>query len=414
MGSKIIFLSDIHIGNNSPTNWYQSSIHQPYLMAALQYVIDNKDEIQELVILGDLIDFWTYLPDTQPPPFYSYDITVDSIMSQNPAIFGSISTGKIGKLGEAVRALNGNVSIVHGNHDMTLTQKMLDKIPTGGPYRINLQSDIYFPLGTKCKDIACTHGHIFSMLCAPDHEAANLIAPLPLGYYVTRAGAYLAAKGITPSKPNVAFLPNAGEPIGLNLSYYTWAKIFAVMGVSSLGAAISEGVQAETGLGWNVPIKLSDGTHTTLNNAYYHFSNLFDTWYYKKGIDGVYLGYSGAYDALKYPDDDNDLSPYARQMASTYKAKIVVMGHTHVPKDNTKPLQSLTNSDNNRNFIYANAGFNCPSIPDMQAPDEKRPTFVEIDESDSGYTVSMMQVEKSGTTYKVNPDPNIPPERIGK
>jgi hypothetical protein len=45
--NKIVVLSDVHIGTNVPTNWYQKSFHEPYLSAILDYVIDNADSIQE-------------------------------------------------------------------------------------------------------------------------------------------------------------------------------------------------------------------------------------------------------------------------------------------------------------------------------------------------------------------------------
>jgi hypothetical protein len=28
--NKIVVLSDVHIGTNVPTNWYQKSFHEPY------------------------------------------------------------------------------------------------------------------------------------------------------------------------------------------------------------------------------------------------------------------------------------------------------------------------------------------------------------------------------------------------
>lgn len=61
--NKIIVLSDIHISTNEPTNWYQKNFHEPYLSAILDYVIPESDSIQELILLGDIFDSWTYPPD---------------------------------------------------------------------------------------------------------------------------------------------------------------------------------------------------------------------------------------------------------------------------------------------------------------------------------------------------------------
>ncbi len=35
-GSRVVVLNDIHIGNSENTCWYQKSVHEPYLLAALE------------------------------------------------------------------------------------------------------------------------------------------------------------------------------------------------------------------------------------------------------------------------------------------------------------------------------------------------------------------------------------------
>lgn len=60
-------ISDVHIGDGTPTVWYQPSVHEPYLVAALDWVVANKDSVRELVLLGDMFDLWTYPPAKRPP-----------------------------------------------------------------------------------------------------------------------------------------------------------------------------------------------------------------------------------------------------------------------------------------------------------------------------------------------------------
>jgi UDP-2,3-diacylglucosamine hydrolase len=45
-------------------------------------VVDNKGDVDRLIILGDLFDFWTYPPDQTPP-------TTDEIIDANPNVFGA-------------------------------------------------------------------------------------------------------------------------------------------------------------------------------------------------------------------------------------------------------------------------------------------------------------------------------------
>ncbi len=419
--NKIIILSDIHIGTNTPTNWYQKAVHEPFLNTALEYIIFNADSILELIILGDLLDFWTYLPAEIPPGFFDPNNPSNSILSQNSNIFGDPAKKIPGQLGRVIDALEGNVSYVHGNHDMTVTQSELNHIYTTSGHSIKLRPDpFYFAPGVCATEIVCTHGHIFSMLCAPDFESANKIKPLPLGYYVTRTGAYLAAEQLTPQKPNVAYFPNTGEPTGIDLTYDDYLKIMGDLIRYSLGGAITSAVQAETGYGWKDPIKLPDGPIRTLDDAFYQFAGLLDTWANKIGLDGNPLGESGAFQALLDVDIDNNLLPYAQAMAAKWNSKIVVMGHTHVPDDEISKQESekeraarlararlqVQETGNGASFIYANSGFTCPSIPDMTPdkpddPPKKAPTFVEIEMGDTNYTVRVKNVSFVDNVYIV-------------
>jgi len=110
MKNKIIILSDIHIGDNSPTCWYQKSVHEPYLAAILKWVIDNAQDVSELVLAGDVIDTWTYPFNVRPPVF-------TEIAAKNPNIFGLQ-----GWLARALDALGGAVTYISGNHDMSVTE----------------------------------------------------------------------------------------------------------------------------------------------------------------------------------------------------------------------------------------------------------------------------------------------------
>ena len=81
-GTTVAVLSDIHIGDNSNTCWYQASVHEPYLVAALDFIADNAEMFQEVVLLGDLVDTWTYAPSVTPP-------TMADIIAKNPNVLGN-------------------------------------------------------------------------------------------------------------------------------------------------------------------------------------------------------------------------------------------------------------------------------------------------------------------------------------
>jgi UDP-2,3-diacylglucosamine pyrophosphatase LpxH len=194
--NKIVVLSDVHIGDNTPTVWYQQRYHEPYLAALLDHVVERADEITELVILGDFVDFWTYPPDRRPPSF-------TDISAANPGIFGPS-----GKLTAAVKALQGRVSYVPGNHDMSITQADLDSLPLARGNRINLHGgEVYLPAAGGGR-LLMAHGNRWTMFNAPD--LATRLAPLPIGHFATRSFCHMLQRTLKPGQ-TVADLATRGS-----------------------------------------------------------------------------------------------------------------------------------------------------------------------------------------------------------
>jgi UDP-2,3-diacylglucosamine pyrophosphatase LpxH len=108
MRKKTVILSDIHIGDNSTTCWYQQKYHEPYLIKALDYIEHNAASIEEVILLGDIFDFWTYPCGSTPPSF-------SDIVNANPNILGP--RGRLKQVADKVP-----VTYVNGNHDMNITK----------------------------------------------------------------------------------------------------------------------------------------------------------------------------------------------------------------------------------------------------------------------------------------------------
>ena len=53
---RAVVISDVHIGDGTPTVWYQQAVREPYLATILDYVIDTgtkeEEPIRELVLLA--------------------------------------------------------------------------------------------------------------------------------------------------------------------------------------------------------------------------------------------------------------------------------------------------------------------------------------------------------------------------
>jgi len=341
--NKLIFISDVHIGDNSPTVWYQQRYHEPYLKAIFDYVNANAGSIRELIILGDFVDFWTYPPDVRPPGFAA-------IAAANPGVFGPA-----GMLNQALDALGGKVSYLPGNHDMGVRQSDLDTV--GGRRKVRLlDQELYFPLGAD-RSIVCAHGHGYTMFNAPD--PTTRLAPLPIGHFITRSYCHMLARTLKPGQ-TVADLANQGAPDSIDLGGLVKSLDF-----DSVIDTVVNYASNEMRMKLDEPIVLPSGDTTTLGEVKTIYNKLWHNW-----IEWGGGGDAGELIAKKVALADmlngTYLPWFAQKMALENDASLVVMGHTHVP------VRGLENA-----FVdYVNTGFDCASMPDMA---KRHATFIELD-----------------------------------
>ena len=379
--NKIIVLSDIHISTNEPTNWYQKDFHEPYLSAILDYVIRESDSIQELILLGDIFDSWTYPPDRRPPTFTDF-------LNANPNIFG-----ENGKLSQALTALQGKVTYVNGNHDMEIAEHDLHQIPNSSNYQVKYSPDlIYYVQTAGGKKIAFTHGHIFTMFNAP--YADSEISPLPLGYFITRSVAYMLNKTLKPGQ-TVADLAGQGAPNSINLQGLV-SSVDAAMSSGSIGLInlVLDYIMEETRIPKDEPIILPNGQTTTMAQAKELYRNLQNKWVsdWGGGKDGISATAKSAIADL----NGTYIAWFAQRSALISDSDLIVLGHTHSPK------LGITNG-----FVkYANNGFECPSSPDIP-PQGVTFSVVDTDNCEA----SIYQVLKQNTSYQISPY-SAPPDSV--
>lgn len=374
---KIVVLSDIHIGTNYKTNWYQKEFHEPYLSAILDHVIQNKDSIQELILLGDIFDFWTYPPNMIPPAFAD-------MLAANPNIFGVN-----GKLSQVLTALQGRVTYVNGNHDMNVTKNDLDQIPNSDGYKINYCPEpIYYVQTDQGKKIAFTHGHIFTMFNNP--YLGTEISPLPVGYYITRSVAYKWDRELKPGQ-TVADLRGQGAPTGVEHPLELLTKIEG--GRDTIVDILLSYMETQTGIREEEPINLPNGLKTTFAEARKLYSNLWSQWVHKGGggEDGQLVARKSAIADF----DGSYIAWFAQQSALTSGSDLIVLGHTHTPKCGLS--KGLVN--------YVNNGFECASKPDIS---QKTFTFTVVETKSIKSSIWAVKKQQEGTfsiqAYNTSPD----------
>ena len=121
-----VVLSDVHIGNGAPTCWYQPSVHERPLTEVLKWILARREVIREVILLGDLFDVWTYPPSQRPP-------SMADIIAANRTLLGPS-----GPLAAVARAFPGEVRMLLGNHDGSLTRADIDLLNRSLGARIEL------------------------------------------------------------------------------------------------------------------------------------------------------------------------------------------------------------------------------------------------------------------------------------
>lgn len=329
----VVALSDVHLGTLDPTVWYQPHLHEPYLVHLLDWVVEQADHIRELVLLGDIVDFWTYPADVRPPSFAD-------IAACHPAVFGLD-----GALARALDALDGQVTYVPGNHDQGITADEVASIRSRSGHHVELIEDVpYLPV----PGLAMAHGHHDTLFNAP--TTTGPFAPLPLGYFVTRAVATRWTQGLDEGQ-TVAALAGQGAPNGIDLR--SLIGVASGVGARSVAATVLDFVASATAMSPLTDIVMPDGSTANLLDARAAYEHTWTEWADANG--GGVAGQSAAGRATLADFDGSYLGWFAQRMAFEHACDLVVMGHTHVPVGGLDA--SLVN--------YINTGFDCPSEPDL-------------------------------------------------
>jgi UDP-2,3-diacylglucosamine pyrophosphatase LpxH len=366
-----VVLSDVHIGDNTPTCWYQSRVHDPQLAAVIAWILSRAGAVREVVLLGDLFDLWTYPPSVRPP-------SMSRIIAANPTLLGPR-----GPFAALVRALPRRVRLLLGNHDHGLTQADIDELnrALGGNRsageRIELVESTYRVLnGSSGARTVLSHGHHWTMFNAPDPRSRW--RGLPVGHFVTRAIGYQLSRSLRPGE-TAADRRNSANPMGVDLlaALGSWNRR------DDLAAFLLTYICNVTGMSQTASIILPDGSTTTVRDAMRVYAGLFTEWVRREGRQA---------DALRAAAADwrgTDLAWFAQRLALQTASDLAVMGHTHTA------VGGLVVSPVN----YVNSGYECVARPDSARGTPY--TFAAIDLERA--RAQVMAVVRGAGGYSVTP-----------
>ncbi len=351
---KRVFVSDVHMS----TGWSLSDPQRRYdwldadeadNFAQFLANLNDDSSVQEVILLGDIMDDWVYPIDKQPP---RYDEIVQATHIR--AVLNNLKA--------LAQNRNKHVVYVVGNHDITLMTDRFRQL------RDKFFRDISFQESYETPDgIFAEHGHQYVMWNAAD--PSNI---LPEGHYISRLAATVEARKnercrqaqviarlFTSEKFTMNTRVRIEDPmINLPLSYLA----------NKLGIDDSE------------PIVTADGASITLGDVRAMYVDLSARWEASHGTLDVLR--SAVREAI-------GLAGVADQIATERDKAVIIFGHTHT-KENRYLGQpdAVTGEIEDPYAVYANCGSWC----NHNDPSPRPYTYVvtEYDEGNGKHTVSLM------------------------
>lgn len=149
----------------------------------------KREDVEEVVVLGDLFDQWI-IPDDSAP-----NIRFDDIADNNREVMQKLSG--LPRVGIDVTYVPGNHDLPFSLNDIAARRDFIARVLPGVKY---VCDDSAAPPRVVCRRgfLAAEHGHMYCLCNAPDwseNQQTPLVHKsfLPLGYFVSRPVAYKEA-----------------------------------------------------------------------------------------------------------------------------------------------------------------------------------------------------------------------------
>jgi UDP-2,3-diacylglucosamine pyrophosphatase LpxH len=352
---KRVFVSDVHMSPGwslgSPKgryDWFDrdEAAHFADFLAHL----DTDDSIQEVILLGDILDDWVYPIDVRPPHYEQI-----------------VSAAHVVPIMDNLKALSDKKHVVYvqGNHDLTITDDQLSRFRSTFFPRISFRDSFETADG-----IYAEHGHRHVMYDAADPDPGNT---LPLGHYISRLAATIEArkaKRCRQSEVTETLFPSTSVNVNnRGLKRDPFVNVPLTYLANELGDVNDA-----------TPIVTVSGNTITLGRVREMYKNLSRDWAEDHGaldpLHSIWMEAEGFWGLVQ-------------QMAVDMNKKVIILGHTH-KKENCYlgTPDAITGEISEPYAIYANCGSWC----NHNDPHPKPYTYVvtEYDEATDRHTVSLM------------------------
>lgn len=366
------------MGTNEKENWYQKYVHEKALKSVLSYITSKGKNVKDVVILGDFFDNWMYERNAKIP---SPSEIVSNCIDANKDVF---EPGNEGNFIDMMEAIGGDFYYINGNHDMEIGVDAINQAfhKYNPSKKVKGEQDPKKNIAYHSTDgvVYGEHGHTHSLLCKVDVNEKNKIAPLPLGYFISRFVANIAKNQVVQEDlKSVAEIPDSGNPtFGIVKKHLD--AILKKLNDPNLGEFAHTllsllGVIDDQDSLKNTNFNMADGIVLNGEEA--------STYYEWLKIMQVFNPFSEEGRQFYEADLNNSLDNVGRNLCDIDRHNVVIMGHTHVPKI-MKRLEG--------GRIYANTGYMCPDLPGLENG-SRYISFVEVENEEKNYTVRLMKVD---------------------
>jgi UDP-2,3-diacylglucosamine pyrophosphatase LpxH len=288
-----IFVSDVHIGAGlgldpepGKHTWEWCTREDLARFVAFVRWVQTRDEVKELVLLGDMFDSWVFPHDIRPP-------TLAEMLRAEHAR----------EAVEALEQLAGKIRVVYlpGNHDITMDPITLATVMPSVVFGGSGIEDAYFATGR----LRGEHGHAHALFCSGDLSRDQ---GLPLGYFISRLAA-------------TADRETGGHGI---TRQQLLRDIVDMIEKDDLGKGVLDAICLRAGLNENdkiiMPNDMWGGMTISVKHVGQLYAGLFTRWERSHGLVAAMFA---------IPAEMNDLEACAMPMFARGGTNAVIMGHTH-------------------------------------------------------------------------------------
>jgi UDP-2,3-diacylglucosamine pyrophosphatase LpxH len=341
--TKRFFISDIHLSSQTlyddPKNpaWYNPETHNPRLFGFLEStVLAQKDQIKDLILLGDVFNTWV-CPAKKTPPKYS------EIFTANRPVLNMFK--KIIKAGIGLYYVNGN-------HDYDLDKATLQHVIPG----INFIN--YYRTGR----IYAEHGSQYDIYNKPDFVTDPAFGR-PIGYFISRLVSTIGTDGY-----GLIDLPDYLDDI-----------LEAALTSQNIFSSIIEGLAEKAKMKETDNIVLPQQKKISIEDLKKRFERLSEVYSLNELINDLYQ--------RRY------LNGPADRLCKRFDFNVVIFGHTH----NAMLDKDWFLTDDR---IYANTGCWCKknahSVEVDKSQDTKKKTRVRLHKVNPDGASSVIAEEEIG------------------